>query len=132
MEGYTMPVCEIDLRVGGAWRFVMIGADGVEVGFHGEYREIVRPERVVQTEIFEPFPDELTVCTMTLEERDGRTYYENRVVHTTAEGRDGHIASGMEHGAAIALDLLEEIAQGLAVTSKGRETATAPSAPSRA
>src|SRR5688572_32244432 len=57
MEGYTMPVCEIDLRVGGKWRYVMVGPEG-EVGFHGEYREIDAPARIVQTEIFEPFPED--------------------------------------------------------------------------
>src|SRR5690349_15075412 len=63
MDGYTMPICEIDLRVGGGYRFVMIGPDGNEVGFHGEYLEIVVPARIHHTEIFEPFPDSPALVT---------------------------------------------------------------------
>ena len=73
MGDMTMPVCEIDFRVGGKYRYVSRMADGTEFGFHGEYREIVPPEKVVNTEIFEPFPDEITVCTMTLVEKNGKT-----------------------------------------------------------
>ena len=115
-DGYTMPVCDIDFRVGGRYRFVMVGPDGNEAAFNGEYREIVVPERVVHTEIFEPFPDSPTLVTMTLEERDGKTHYQSRVVHQTKEARDMHVQSGMEHGAGLALDRLEEIARSLAVT----------------
>jgi uncharacterized protein YndB with AHSA1/START domain len=113
-DGFSMPVCEIDFRVGGTYRYVSRGPDGSEAGFHGVYREIVPPERVVHTEIFDPYPEEVTVCTMTLEERGGKTHYQCLVVHTTKEGRDAHIGSGMEFGAGISLDRLEEIAQGLA------------------
>ena len=113
MDGYAMTVCEIDFRVGGNWRYVMVGPDGNEVGFRGEYKEIVPVERVVQTEIFEPFPDSPSLCTMTLAERDGKTYYQTLVQHTSKEARDMHVQSGMEVGAAIALDRLEEIAQAL-------------------
>lgn len=109
MDGYTMPVCDIDLRVGGKYRYLMVGPDG-EVGFNGEYREIVKPERIVHTEIFEPFPNSPTLCTMTLEERDGKTYYQTLVQHDSEEARDMHVSSGMEVGANIALDRLEEIA----------------------
>jgi uncharacterized protein YndB with AHSA1/START domain len=112
MDGYTMSVCDIDFRVGGKWRYVMVGPDG-EVGFRGVYKEIVPVERIVQTEIFEPFPDSPSLCTMTLEERDGKTYYQTLVQHTSKEARDMHVQSGMEVGAAIALDRLEEIAQAL-------------------
>jgi uncharacterized protein YndB with AHSA1/START domain len=114
MDGFTMPVCEIDLRVGGKYRYVMVGPDGNEVGFRGEYLEIVAPERIVHTEIFEPYPDSPAQVTMTLEERDGKTYYQARVVHDTKEARDMHVASGMEVGANIALDRLEELARSLA------------------
>ena len=120
MDGYTMPVCEIDFRVGGKWRYVMVGTDGNEVGFHGEYKEIVPAQRIVQTEIFEPFPDSPSLCTMTLEERDGKTYYQTLVKHTSKEARDMHVQSGMEVGAGIALDRLEGIAQSLA-TPHGSE-----------
>jgi uncharacterized protein YndB with AHSA1/START domain len=115
MDGYTMPVCEMDFRVGGKWRFVMVGTDGNEAGFNGEYKEIVPTQRIVQTEIFEPFPDSPSLCTMTLEERDGKTYYQTLVKHTSKEARDMHVQSGMEGGANIAFDRLEEVAQSLAV-----------------
>ena len=121
MEGFTMPVCEIDFRVGGKWRYVMIAPDGSEVGFRGEYREIRAPERIVSTEIFEPFPDHPSVVTVTLEERGGKTHYQSRVVHDSKESRDMHIASGMEGGANIAFDRLEEVA---------RELGAAPPRPS--
>jgi uncharacterized protein YndB with AHSA1/START domain len=110
MDGCTMTVCDIDLRVGGGYRYVMITPDGQEVGFHGEYREIVAPERIVHTEIFEPFPDSPALVTMTLEERDGKTHYQTLVVHTTQQARDMHVNSGMEQGADIALDRIEQIA----------------------
>src|SRR5688500_3222185 len=102
MEGYTMPVCEIDLRVGGKWRYVMVGPEG-EVGLHGEYREIDAPARIVQTEIFDPFPDHPSLGTMTLEERDGKTHYQTVIVHDSKESCDAHLSSGMEVGANIAL-----------------------------
>jgi uncharacterized protein YndB with AHSA1/START domain len=114
MDGATMPVCEIDLRVGGKYRFVMHGAQCGEVAFHGEYLEVVRPERIVHTEVFEPFPDSPAHVTVSLAERDGKTHYQARVVHQTKEARDMHVQSGMEEGAGVALDLLEEIAQTLA------------------
>ena len=120
MDGYTMPVCEMDFRVGGAWRYVMAGADGNEVGFNGVYQEIEPTHKIVNTEIFEPFPDSPSTCTMTLEERDGRTYYQTVVVHLTQIARDMHVASGMETGAAIALDRLEAVAQSLAPATRGR------------
>jgi uncharacterized protein YndB with AHSA1/START domain len=113
MDGFTMPVCEIDLRVGGKWRYVMVGPDGAEVAFNGVYREIAAPERIVNTEVYEPFPDHPAVCTMTLEERDGKTYYQTLVVHDSKESCDAHLASGMESGAGIALDRLEGVAQSL-------------------
>jgi uncharacterized protein YndB with AHSA1/START domain len=113
-EGFTMTVCEIDLRVGGTYRYSMVGPDGSDFGFHGEYKEIVVPSRIVHTEIFNPFPDSPALVTLTLEERGGKTYYESRVLHTTKEARDMHVQSGMEQGAGIALDRLEAIAQTLA------------------
>lgn len=125
MDGFTMPVCEIDLRVGGAYRYLMIAPDGSEIGFRGEYREIVVPERIVHTEIFEPYPDAGTLVTMTLEERDGKTHYQSLVQHQTKEHRDMHVASGMESGADLALDRLEEVARSLA-TSLPISTASSP------
>jgi uncharacterized protein YndB with AHSA1/START domain len=107
-----MTVAEIDLRVGGTWRFVMVADGGMEVGFHGEYREIVPNERIVSTEVFEGFPDAESVNLLTLTETDGRTKLELLVQHQTKEHRDAHINSGMEDGLQDAMDLLEEVASG--------------------
>jgi len=129
MDGMTMAVCEIDLRVGGKYRYVTRMPDGSEFAFNGVYKEIVAPSRIVHSEIFEPFPDSPTLVTMTLEERDGKTHYQTHVVHQTKEARDMHIQSGMEVGANFALDRIEEIAQELAPRSgespSGRAPATA-------
>jgi uncharacterized protein YndB with AHSA1/START domain len=108
-----MKVAEIDLRVGGTWRSVMVTDDGLEVGFHGEYREIVPNERLVSTEVYEGFPDGEALNTLTLTEVDGRTTLEVLVQHSSKEHRDGHINSGMEPGMQDAMDLLEQIAVSL-------------------
>lgn len=113
MEGCTMTVCDIDLRVGGAYRYVMTTPDGNVVAFRGVYREIAAPERIVHTEIFEPYPEEVTVCTVTLVESAGKTQYTCHVLHKTTEGRDAHVNSGMQVGADIACDALEQIARSL-------------------
>ena len=105
--------CEIDLRVGGAWRYVMETPDGTEVGFHGEYREIVPNERIVSTELYEGVPGAEAVNTMTLTEADGRTTLEILVQHASKEHRDAHIESGMEAGMQDAMDLLEQAAVSL-------------------
>ena len=111
-----MTVCEIDLRVGGMWRYVMI-ADGFgEVGFHGEYREIVPNERLVSTEAYEGIPnadENATVNILTFAEVDGRTTMTILVEHPTKEGRDAHVESGMEAGMQDAMDLLEQVAVSL-------------------
>lgn len=112
MDGWTMTVCEIDLRVGGRWRYAMVGPDGVEMAFHGEYREI-SPDRLVHTEIFEMFPDVETVHTAVLVEHEGKTFYDALQVFPNKASRDGAIASGMEVGADIAYDRLEEVARSL-------------------
>lgn len=104
-------VVEIDLRVGGRWRYVMITDGGFEVGFHGEYREIVPDERIVSTEVFEGMPDGYSVNTLTLAEVDGRTTLTVLVEHSSREHRDAHLNSGMEAGLQDALDLLEELAR---------------------
>jgi uncharacterized protein YndB with AHSA1/START domain len=106
-------IAEIDLRVGGTWRYVMVADGGFEVGFHGEYREIVPNERIVSTEVFEGYPDEEAVNTATFTEADGRTTLTILVQHTSKEARDAHINSGMEAGMQDAMDLLEEVAVSL-------------------
>ena len=106
-------VAEIDLRVGGRWRSVMVTEDGFEVGFHGEYREIAPNERIVSTEVFEGMPDAEAVNTLTLTEEDGRTVLTILVQHASREHRDAHIESGMEAGMQDAMDLLEQVAVAL-------------------
>lgn len=106
-----MTVCEIDLRVGGNWRYAMTAdSSGAEVVFYGEYREIVPNERIVSTEVFAPFPDDGALNTMTLTERDGRTTLTTLVQHSTPQARDMHINSGMEGGMQEAFDKLEQVA----------------------
>jgi uncharacterized protein YndB with AHSA1/START domain len=109
-----MTVCEIDLRVGGTWRYVMIAEGGMEVGFHGEYREIVPDERLVSTEVYEAIPDGQALDTLTLTEQNGRTTMTILVEHESKEARDGHIDSGMEDGMQDAMDRLEQVAVSLA------------------
>jgi uncharacterized protein YndB with AHSA1/START domain len=108
---------EIDLRVGGKWRYVITANGGFEVGFHGEYREIVPVERLVSTEAFEGIPDpdaHAAICTVTLTEKDGRTYFENLIEHVDQTDRDMHINSGMEGGMQESMDYLEKVAVSLA------------------
>jgi uncharacterized protein YndB with AHSA1/START domain len=106
-------IAEIDLRVGGKWRYVMVTDDGFEVGFHGEFREIVPNERIVSTEVYEGMPDAEAVNTVTFAEVDGRTTLTILVQHQSKEYRDAHIDSGMEAGMQDAFDLLEEVAVSL-------------------
>jgi len=106
-------IAEIDLRVGGDWRYVMVAEGGFEVGFHGEYREIVANERIVSTEVYEGMPEGEALNTLTLTEADGRTTLTILVQHTSKEHRDAHINSGMEAGMQEAMDLLEQVAVSL-------------------
>jgi len=112
-------VAEIDLRVGGKWRYVMIADNGSEVGFHGEYREIVSNERLVSTEIYEGLPEGVseeqggTLNTTTFEEADARTALTILVQAPGKLARDAIIDSGMESGLQDALDLLEQVAVSL-------------------
>ncbi len=107
-EGYSVPVCEIDLRPGGAWRFVSRHPKG-EAAFHGEYREIAPPSRLVFTEIFEEFPDSVSVVTAEFTEEGGKTRLTATVQYPSLDVRDAVIASGMARGAAISYDRLEEV-----------------------
>jgi uncharacterized protein YndB with AHSA1/START domain len=109
-------VVEIDLRVGGKWRYAMVADDGFEVGFHGEYREIVPTERIVSTEIYEGLPEGVsdeeaaTVNTATFTQANGRTTLTLLVQARSKISRDAIIDSGMEAGLQDALDLLEQTA----------------------
>jgi uncharacterized protein YndB with AHSA1/START domain len=105
---------EVDLRVGGGWRYVMVAHGGFEVAFHGEYREIVPDERIVSTEVYEAVPDAMAVNTLTLTERDGRTTLTILVEHSDRQSRDMHVESGMEGGMQEAMDHLEQVTRSLA------------------
>ena len=105
-------LAEVDLRVGGTWRYVLVANEGFEVAFHGEYREIVPNERVVTTEVYEGAPetDGDVVCTYTFSEEAGRTTLTLLVDHPSKEIRDLVIDSGMEGGMQEAFDHLEQVA----------------------
>ncbi len=105
----TVDSIDIDLRVGGSWRYVMTAAPGFEVAFHGEYREVVEDERIVSTEVFEGAPDAPAVSTVTFTEHDGITTLSILVRHLSQANRDMHLRSGMEAGLQDALDLLEDV-----------------------
>jgi len=111
-ERHSMTVCDIDLRPGGAWRFVGRHPGG-EVEFYGVYREIDPPNRLVFTEIFAPYPDVESVITAVFTEEDGKTRITSTCVYPTLDVRDMVIKSGMERGAAISYDRLEEVASAL-------------------
>jgi uncharacterized protein YndB with AHSA1/START domain len=116
----TCTTADIDLRVGGKWRWVMVTDSGFEVAFHGEYREIVPGERLVYTEVYEGAPlaangeEEAAVNTLTFTEKDGRTRLTTLTETRTKEVRDMIINSGMEGGMQDAFDLLEQVAISLA------------------
>jgi uncharacterized protein YndB with AHSA1/START domain len=105
---------EVDLRVGGTWRYVMVADGDIEVAFHGEFLEIVPDERVVHTEVYEAMPDGQAVETVEFSEVDGRTLVTMLVQLQKKEHRDAYIESGMEDGLQDALDMLEEVAISLA------------------
>ena len=108
--GWMMPVCEIDLRVGGAYRYLWRNMEGVEMGVRGTFREIAAPDRIVHTEIFdEPwYPGECVVITA-LVERDGKTAMRVNLLYASKDARDGVLKSPMEGGVAQSYDRLEEL-----------------------
>jgi uncharacterized protein YndB with AHSA1/START domain len=111
----TVTSAEVDLRVGGKWRWVMVTTEGgFEVAFHGEYREIVPHERLVYTEVFEGAPDSGSLNTTALVEKDGRTTVTMLMQLENQSDRDAILATGMEAGMQDALDLLEQLAVSLA------------------
>ena len=111
-DGYSVPVCEVDLRVGGRWRFVNRHPKG-DAAFHGEYRELAPPERIVFTEIYEAFPDTESVVTCMLTEENGKTRMTVDCLYPSLEVRDMVLKTGMEKGAALSYDRLEEVAREL-------------------
>jgi uncharacterized protein YndB with AHSA1/START domain len=108
--GWSMPVCEIDLRVGGTYRYVWRNVKGNEMGMGGVYHEIVAPERLVATEKFDEawYPGE-AVSTLVLSEEKGKTTITQTVLYQSREARDGVLKSGMESGVAASYDRLEEL-----------------------
>jgi uncharacterized protein YndB with AHSA1/START domain len=107
-RGWSLVVCEVDLKVGGTFRFVLRGPDGRDMGMRGVYREIVAPERSVHMESFDDFPGESQVTTV-LVEHGGKTTLTATVLYPSQEIRDMVVKSGMEHGAAESYDKLEEL-----------------------
>jgi uncharacterized protein YndB with AHSA1/START domain len=107
-----MQQAEIDLRVGGRWRYVMAGED-TEIAFNGEYQEIVENERLVHTEVFELMPGDPAINVVTFGESDGRTTLELLVKCISKEQRDGILESGMAGGMPEQMDLLEQLAVSL-------------------
>lgn len=116
-DGYSVPVCEIDFRVGGKWRFVNRHPQG-EAAFHGEYREIDPPGRVVFTEIFEAFPDTVSVVTAELTEESGKTRLTATVRYPSLDVRDMVLGTGMANGASISYDRLEDLVAELQRTAR--------------
>jgi uncharacterized protein YndB with AHSA1/START domain len=110
-RGWSLVVCEVDLRVGGGWRFIMQGPEGQKMGMRGVYREIVRPERSVHVESFDDYPGE-SIVTAVFTEQGGKTTLNATVLYPSQEVRDIVIQSGMEHGAAESYDKLAEVLVG--------------------
>src|SRR3984893_9894403 len=117
-RGWSLAVCEVDLKVGGTFRFVMRGPDGKEMGMRGVYREIVPPERSVHTESYDDYPGESQV-TAVFVEQGGKTTLTATVLFPSQEVRDAVIKSGMEHGAAESYDKLAGLLPSL--QAKGME-----------
>ena len=110
-DGWSMPVCEIDLKVGGKYRYVWRrDKDGTEMGMGGVYREIVTPERIVATEKFDQswYPGE-AVGTFILTEQGGKTTLTETILYESREARDGVLKSGMEKGVVASYDRLEKL-----------------------
>ncbi|MEX3754719.1 SRPBCC family protein [Mycobacteroides abscessus] len=116
-EDAQWEVCEIDLRVSGTWRYVVRqpceSEPGREVAFHGEYRELDPPHRLVSTEVFEGVPEGEAVVSTTLDEVDGVTTMRVLVQHTCKEHRDGHVESGMEVGMQVSYNRIEDLLRDL-------------------
>jgi uncharacterized protein YndB with AHSA1/START domain len=113
-DKHSVAVCEIDLRPGGAWRLVGRGPEGNYPAFYGTYSEIVPPERLVFTEFFEPYPGEGSTVTTVLTEEKGKTRFTMTAAYSSNAVRDMVLGTGMEKGAAVSYDRLEEVATELA------------------
>jgi len=121
--GWSLVVCDIDLKVGGAYRYVWRGPDGAEMGMGGVHREIVRPERIVCTQLFdEDWTGGEALGTLILTERDGKTTLTNTVLYSSREARDAVLQTPMEQGMAVGYDRLAELLASLG--AQGIETGT--------
>jgi len=107
-RGWSLVVCEVDLRVGGGFRFVLRGPDGKDMGMRGVYREIVAPERSVHMESFDDYPGESQVTAIFVE-KDRKTTLTATILYPSQQIRDIVIQTGMEHGAAESYDKLNEL-----------------------
>jgi uncharacterized protein YndB with AHSA1/START domain len=106
----TWVVCEVDLRVGGKYRWVQRAPDGTEYSFHGVYMEIVRPEKLVGTFVFDLSPQDEAIDTLTLQEQGGKTIATVFTTHKTIKGRDAHLSGGaMEIGMSEGFERLDEL-----------------------
>jgi uncharacterized protein YndB with AHSA1/START domain len=114
-RGWSLTVCEVDLRVGGGFRFIMRGPDGQDVGMRGVYKELAPPERSVHMESFDDYPGESQVTSVMVEQNE-KTTLTVTVLYPTKEIRDMVAQSGMEHGAAESYDKLAELLSSLAET----------------
>jgi uncharacterized protein YndB with AHSA1/START domain len=112
-HGWMLAVCEIDFRPGGAWRFVLRGPEGAEMGMRGVYQEITAPARFVSTESFDAYPGE-SLNTLTFSEQDAKTTFTISALYASSEIRDAVIRSGMEKGAGECYDRLAEHLGGIA------------------
>ncbi len=108
-DGWSMVVCDVDLKVGGAWRFVSRRPDGKQIGQHGVYQEVSRPERLVNTESWEDWDPGETLVTTVLSETDGRTTLTGTVRFPSREVRDMILKSGLEHGANEGYEKLDQV-----------------------
>jgi uncharacterized protein YndB with AHSA1/START domain len=106
-SGWTMPVCEIDLRPGGGWHMVWRRSDGTEMGMRGSYREVTPPERLVSTESWGAnWPE--TLNTLTFSEKDGKTTITQTILYPSKEARDAALGTGMKDGMEQSFDRLDE------------------------
>jgi len=112
-DGWTMPVCENDLRPGGTWHFVWRRDDGTEMGMRGVYKEVVPPEKLVSTESWgDNWPE--TLNTLTLTEKDGKTTLTSTVLYPSKEARDAALKTGMKEGMTQSFDRLAEYMHAMA------------------
>jgi uncharacterized protein YndB with AHSA1/START domain len=108
-RGFDLTGCDMDLKAGGSYRFVQKAPDGSIHAFHGTFREVSRPERIVCTQVYEPVPDQEMVVSTTFTEKSGKTVLSQVLTFSSMEARDGMVAGGMEWGEAQSFDRLEEL-----------------------